>query len=434
MRQDGKSTIRQRAILGFGAMVIPVVLIALVSTYSLYAFNHAIEEVVEESELEGRPMLSLLMGVQKADLKSHDFLNYGTETGRMEYEEIAEAMTRAFQNVVEAPFEDEREEELVRRAFFKWKVVNNLILSHTPKDDAAFNLQHMRKVDAQFHELEASLEEALRRASEEIKEEKESVMLVWPVARALIAGLVVLSAAGSFLLMSWLARGIGRPLEDLARRVKSVGTGALPEEVGWYSADELGRLARAVNDMAERVHEDTSALKDRAEHDELTGLFNHGAIIDLLEEEVQRSIRYGRPFSFLLLDVDHFKDINDTYGHVAGDTAVRQLGSIVRESVRIVDKAGRYGGDEIAVIMPEAEGEAAIALAERLRLCVSSQQLALPEGEIIRIKVSIGLAEFPGGKDTAKDLVAAADEALYSAKREGRDRVCLEPWLKDREG
>ncbi len=168
-----------------------------------------------------------------------------------------------------------------------------------------------------------------------------------------------------------------------------------------------------------RYHEEVYQV---ATHDALTGLYNRRHFIEIVDKEIARSLRHQRPLSMCILDVDLFKPINDTYGHIAGDTVLRQIGEIMRAHVRGDDIAARIGGEEFAVLLPEACLEAAVVFAERLRQAVEDARFTLGD-RLHRLTVSIGVAELGPERDERSRLMAAADAALYKAKEGGRNQV-----------
>ena len=164
-------------------------------------------------------------------------------------------------------------------------------------------------------------------------------------------------------------------------------------------------------------------LLRRLSTDALTGLLNRRAFLERLGQEHDRCRRYPRPLSVLLLDVDRLKGINDAGGHAAGDAALRAIGDAIRRGLRAADTGCRFGGDEFAVMAPEADEPAARALAERIRSL--TEGMALPGG--LRVTVSLGIAlAAPGGVWTPAGILERADRALYEAKRTGRNRVVLD--------
>jgi len=165
--------------------------------------------------------------------------------------------------------------------------------------------------------------------------------------------------------------------------------------------------------------------REQARTDALTGLANHGALKERLGEELARAHRHGRPLCALLLDLDHFKRFNDTFGHAAGDRALRAVADAVRQALRHGDYAARYGGEELAIVLPETDAATGAALAERVRVAVAGLGAA-PRGPLPgALTVSIGLAAYPAHASDREALLHAADCALYLAKGRGRDRVGL---------
>jgi diguanylate cyclase (GGDEF)-like protein len=153
--------------------------------------------------------------------------------------------------------------------------------------------------------------------------------------------------------------------------------------------------------------------------DHLTGLANRRRFERQLEREVGRTLRYGRPFCLLLLDIDHFKQVNDTHGHEAGDEAIRRLAKSLQAGTRGIDLAARIGGEEFAVLLTETSFEGGVEVAERLRQAVKQEEIPT----VGHITASFGVSEFPACAQTGRELLTAADAAMYEAKRQGRDRV-----------
>lgn len=158
--------------------------------------------------------------------------------------------------------------------------------------------------------------------------------------------------------------------------------------------------------------------------DHLTGLANRRRFERQLEREVGRVMRFGHPFTLLMIDIDNFKNLNDTFGHDAGDDAIRRISRVLREGTRGIDLAARIGGEEFAVLLVETSRSAGVEVAERLRIAIKA--LETPSGG--RITASFGVAECPSDAQTASEILKGADVALYEAKHRGRDRVVsMEP-------
>jgi diguanylate cyclase (GGDEF)-like protein len=165
-------------------------------------------------------------------------------------------------------------------------------------------------------------------------------------------------------------------------------------------------------------------VERQAVTDELTGLFNRRRFQEAMATEVERSKRFGQPVGLVLLDLDDFKAVNDTYGHQQGDLVLREVARVLRETSREIDEPARYGGEELAVVLPGTDLEGAYNLAERVRAGIEELALPLLDGDgVLRVTASFGVATLPGSADDMRELVAAADEALYRAKRAGKNRT-----------
>jgi diguanylate cyclase (GGDEF)-like protein len=162
-------------------------------------------------------------------------------------------------------------------------------------------------------------------------------------------------------------------------------------------------------------------LEHLARTDSLTGAFNHGHLLETGSKEIHRSKRYTRTLSVLMIDIDHFKSVNDTYGHGIGDDALKKTVEVLHDQLRAEDTLGRLGGEEFAVILPETGKAGATQLAERLRIAVSEIVIETPTGPL-SFTVSIGVAE--GAKeDEFQEILKRADDAMYQAKGQGRNQV-----------
>jgi diguanylate cyclase (GGDEF)-like protein len=163
---------------------------------------------------------------------------------------------------------------------------------------------------------------------------------------------------------------------------------------------------------------------DRAQRDSLTRLFNHGHFQEALRNELERASRYGTPLSVIMVDIDHFKRFNDTWGHQTGDKVLKQAALLLSALVRVTDLPARYGGEEFSLLLPHTDYKAALDLAERLRSGIERKVMVTsPKGDKIGVTASLGVATFPRHGADAASLVALADEAMYLAKDRGRNRV-----------
>jgi diguanylate cyclase (GGDEF)-like protein len=193
-----------------------------------------------------------------------------------------------------------------------------------------------------------------------------------------------------------------------------------------FQAHELRvrlRAGRRILELQEELLAAREALRMQATHDGLTGLPNRCAILETLHKELSRANREGQPLSLLMVDLDRFKQVNDTYGHLAGDAVLREAAQRMRGAVRSYDSVGRYGGEEFLIVLPGCEGASGWAQAERVRSAIATPRLSAGS-QLLPVTCSIGVASriFPTAADAAA-LLREADQALYGAKNGGRNRV-----------
>jgi len=181
------------------------------------------------------------------------------------------------------------------------------------------------------------------------------------------------------------------------------------------------RLVRALR--AQERH--AAELQRLARTDPLTGVFNRRQFFEVGLQEFSRARRYGNTLSLLMLDIDHFKGVNDRWGHAAGDQVLQSLVAIISSLIREQDCVGRLGGEEFAVLLPETESAGALASAERLRAAVEQTEIACAtaDGGVVRVTVSIGVAASAADDASFEAVLARADKGLYAAKETGRNRV-----------
>jgi diguanylate cyclase (GGDEF)-like protein len=237
----------------------------------------------------------------------------------------------------------------------------------------------------------------------------------------LLIVLAVAAAAGmtTMALAAWSY--VGWRLNRLARALERTLDSDEPIELKVTGIPAERRLARAFN-AASGAFLQTEA---RATRDRLTGVANRETLLGTLASEVERAARHGKPLSVAFIDIDRFKPINDTYGHNSGDAVLRQVASIVSDSIRVNDTFGRYGGEEFMLILPETSAEDAVILSEELRTLVMQEPLRIASGQTLKVTISIGVAGGRGGGLQLERLVEQADAAMYAAKSLGRNRVYL---------
>ena len=171
----------------------------------------------------------------------------------------------------------------------------------------------------------------------------------------------------------------------------------------------------------QRLRELNAQLTDESTHDKLTGLYDRGYFDVALARETRRAARYNRPLALALADIDHFKRVNDTFGHPMGDLALQHVAGLLLGAVRSTDHVCRYGGEEFAILLPETDLSQALAMAERTRSSIEARPVNV--GTPVSLTISLGVAAYPAHATDGPALVAQADAALYAAKAAGRNRI-----------
>ncbi len=255
-----------------------------------------------------------------------------------------------------------------------------------------------------------------------------------------ITSVVLFLILGTILFLG-LDRLVVRPVRTLQAAVRRMGEGHLATRVPPLRGSELGELTNVINRMAsalqherenlersvaertKELQEANARLERLAVTDGLTGVFNHRRFQEQLQAEILRCERHKRPMAVLMIDVDFFKKVNDAMGHPAGDELLRRLAEVLSADLRQTDLIARYGGEEFAVLLPETTKGEAMQVAERMRLAVETRINDGTTAWPTRVTVSIGVGTFPDDGKGGEQVLVAADQAMYVAKRQGRNRV-----------
>lgn len=235
-----------------------------------------------------------------------------------------------------------------------------------------------------------------------------------------VLALTLLHAAFGLLIY----RMVITPILRLQEATRRVAEGDFDHKVDLVRPDEIGALAEGFNYMMDMIQKTIDRIGKMAITDELTGLYNRRHFFEQAEHVLDLAVRHKRPLSLALLDVDHFKKVNDTHGHLVGDQVLRQMGALLQEMGRKSDVLARYGGEELILLMPETDRDGAMRAADKIRQAVESMEIKLDAGGTLKITASVGVALYQPAS-TVQQFIEAADLALYQAKHSGRNRVEL---------
>jgi len=404
-------------------MLLP--LLALIGTilFSFSGLNEAFEGVVQETRSEKDPVMALELTLREALEAARRHRDYRRPRDQERFVKLVARIDGDFHRSGGLPFAQEDEQNLIAAARNEWQRLRPLLVEIAGGVPAG-EPPTLVPLEEGIDRITADLHRIFQIADSEIVEEIREVQrlqnrILFATTAIFLAGVVIALAVGVM-----LARSVVAPAEALEEGARQFATGHLGHRIAVDGGDELAVLTGAFNAMAEALEKSQEALKELSVRDPLTGLFNHREIYRVLHEELERARRYTHPLSFLMLDLDFFKRINDSYGHPAGDRVLRDLARVIRRELRQADLVGRYGGEEFAVIRPETAGEEALELARRIHRQIGGHRIPLPGGGDMGVTVSIGMASFPADASTPEKLVMAADNALYRAKESGRNRVC----------
>jgi diguanylate cyclase (GGDEF)-like protein len=293
-------------------------------------------------------------------------------------------------------------------------------------DAAGFAARYVPDMDSIVALRDVLMDEALDQARSGHAEARTA--LVWIGA----GGLLTLGLLG---LTLWVVHHrVVRPLEETADLLVAIAQGNLQRTVpSPRYRDEVADVLQAIsvlraNSIARVALEDerqrlVEQLRDQSNTDFLTGLPNRRGFFTLAERHIPNQQRHGYPVAVALFDIDHFKQVNDGYGHVVGDAVLVEVARLCGEQSRRGDVAARYGGEEFVVLMPHTDVASAIQHAERLRSAIEALRIPLDDGGELRITASFGVAACRPDDDSLDAAIAGADECLYRAKRQGRNRV-----------
>jgi len=283
---------------------------------------------------------------------------------------------------------------------------------------AEVNLHHghaAKGLDVMLHDIRERFHDVIAEIN---MRQKRLLLIGFGLGAALLVTMLVVT-----FVMSWSTR---RSLAEVNRAMRDIAQDDpdFSRRLHRTGSDELAELVRWFNLLSEKLEENYKEIQKLSMTDKLTQLHNRTRIEQLFSSELERVQRYGHPLSVILLDLDHFKSVNDTYGHQVGDRVLQQLAQTLRRNVRQPDHVGRWGGEEFLILSPEIDLGQATALAEKLRMAVA--RVDFPE--VGRETASFGVASYRAG-DTEDSMMKRADGALYAAKTEGRNRVVCEDQL-----
>lgn len=419
-------SLRFKLISGMAVMLLPMLLIASIAFYALQQTNQSLEsladEVIEEMPRAGK-IKSLIM---MAQMPPNDYIVSGNNAEQNTFGYFVEQVDEAIFQLNNS-----------QRKFPQQTVLASLLKNHWADAKKAAGAIFSRDDPQMTPELEdllgefdahigkaISLLNQVERHSFKIIDEERNAATSWTyslyltIAASLFVGLGIASFAGYR-----LGKMVLGPLGKLATSAEKIGKGEFETIPLGEQHDEFTQVMETFNIMAINLKQNQAVLQDMAMRDGLTGLLNRREFHRILTKEIDRASRQRSSVSVLMLDIDYFKRVNDSYGHQIGDEVLKTVATLLGQQIRTMDSVARYGGEEFVIITPET-GAGAEALAERIRQVISAQFIPDGSGGQLQVTISIGLANYPKHANDEHELVNKADQALYLAKEQGRNRVC----------
>lgn len=425
-RQRKSISLRTHFRVYMSAMLLLLGVLGTTSYVSLQTTINLFEAVTEREFTEMRRLAYLQDMTRVAAQPIHHYVAWGDPDEAPLFEQVVAEVDQAYLDVLVLASLKQRQRSLVLKAQREWElaVVTGREILNKP---FSMDTGYMKSASKAFEDHVTRSIDTLYQAHNirimAIEDHRQTVTEGFHVSRSMTVAGFVMAVAILIVASITLARYILGPLGILKDSIDRFARGELSHRVPLVATNELGDLARGFNNMADRLEQDQIELEQMAIRDGLTELYNRREFERLLSEELQRSQRYQHAVSLLMVDIDKFKDINDTHGHRAGDDALHVVASVIRDVSRNGDVVARYGGEEIAVILPETSGADAFAMAERIRNSVANQPIMLKNGKMTELTVSVGVATFPDDATTQGKLVDTTDQAMYLAKAAGRNCV-----------
>ena len=424
-----KLSVKTRLAIAMGAMFVPLVVLA---GGALFYFERGISafEKIENQSLEDLfPVANLESLIIETSSPVKDYMTNGDYAAQTRFLRSSQEIEQTFTALLAVSSNLPEKKILLQASYRQWQqalVVGKTVFAyHHPATNPRAvqaaegfyerNFQAVSSLDRLYKILtHFQIAETLNQA----EKAKRKVRAIVVVAFLLGAGVAIVTS-------TIVVRSIVQPLSVLEKGVAHLGNGDFSHRINLTNQDELGQLAVAFNLMIAKLEQSQTALKNLATLDELTGVYNRREFNLQLKNELERSGRYGHCFTLLLLDIDYFKKLNDTYGHQAGDLALRKIAALFKQEFRDLDRVSRYGGEEFIVILPETLSATAYVVAERIRQLISTHAIPIDKNQTVNVTVSGGLATFPKDGIEAKSLIHCADQALYAAKYSGRNQIIV---------
>jgi diguanylate cyclase (GGDEF)-like protein len=416
------SSLRHQIMLAAFSMLLPLMILAASGYYIYLSTIDSFDAVLDDVFLQVLPSGELRELLFQVSVPVTNHLLSSNREEREKYEELKQQIDKLFKGLLGANYEefDFANKENLIRSREEWNAAivqaDKLVLTRNNISDveATQSLnqfeEHLRVSSERLVMFQQNTNQTIITKHNKVEQQLERLQFF------IVIGSIMAAILVSVLIAYFFIRNVVTPLKVIEMGAEKFGEGNFRYRLDIRSRNELGKLATTFNSMADK-------LEEIATRDSLTGLLNKKEILRILDTELKRAQRQAANVSVMMLDLDYFKIINDTYGHQAGDSVLVTAAKLIENHVRGIDYVGRYGGEEMLVVLPATTENESLDTAERIRHSLASTPIAVNEIEHVNLTVSIGIAIFPTDAKEQRYLLAHADRALYQAKEAGRNQV-----------
>lgn len=401
----------------------------LIAGVSLFSLNKAIalsSSIVETALTEIHVTMSLRLALNRSAMPVNDYIIRAGQDEKIKYITLRDETDRQFKVLATTVKNRADLSEILNQSLATWnnakKIANAIMLTPNPVGNS-HAAEQMEEFDALIDQGTDLLSEIYDEIYRDTAKSHDRLHEIENQSTTLVVLLSIIGLAIAISGSIQLARIFFPPLNRIMAGVRLFGRGHLDHRIGNNMPVELDELTHGINDMAGRLDDIYSELRKSSYRDSLTGCNNRRKLDEDILAAYSLANRSHEALTVLMLDLDLFKGVNDTYGHAAGDSILLATAEVIRSQLRKHEFLYRYGGEEFVVILPATKASDAIVLAERICTSVANKKMDVGSSSPITVTVSIGIADNSKASNSIKDIIDLADQALYEAKEAGRNRV-----------
>ena len=412
-------SLRTRISLSIIIMVLPAAILMFSAYHSIRYSVDSLTEIVAVPLVSLVKSQSLQKEILKIELPFQMYLQRGDSADREAFIRQGITIDLLFEAILAEETGDMRNEGVMTMTQTEWqearRLGENVLSAKGILDENEINesvdkfARHLGRISSLIDEVGLNAQETITQhhlTAQENEWKSLGILLLIFCLGLLLAILAALS----------LGQSVIKPIRRLEKTVNQFGKGETGRRITLQSNDELGGLASAFNVLAERYEHIKGELDYLSVHDNLTGLYDRSKLHEAVTSEMVRAKRYDRSFSLVLIDINHFQEVNKSYGRLVGDSVLCSVANKISTTVRPTDASSRYGGDEFAIVLSETDAKGAAETAQRLYDAIESNPLNIGDGKQLSVSITITFATFPSDADSEAGLFAFAEHSLSNLK------------------